>query len=315
MEPNLGTENIGITVYQEPSWLAELLEQALSEPSGQFAKIMVVDVEKAGRLMETNEDNRGLKRTVIDRINMDIRNERYYLNGETIVVSKMGKLLNGQHRLTSVLETGIPIETWVVFGVPDECKTTFDQGTAKSAADFLKMQRVASSKEIALSIKLFRIFEPGTEVTNKDLASRRISKQEVLITYEGYEKPIQYAFKTFGNTKYGKGQRAVAAITTAHLLISRQLPTSVVDPFFDILTGDGSGIERGNPILWARAKLSDILGGRSKLESSAEFKLEVILKTWNAWIENRKVAHLRMDNIYPNIKGPKFGEVNLEEEE
>lgn len=315
MEPNLDTNNVGNISYRESSWLTELLTQALLEPNGQLAKIMVIDIEKARCLMETNEDNRGLKRTVIDKINRDIRSERYYLNGETIVVSKLGKLLNGQHRLTSVIETGISIITWVIFGVPDECKTTFDQGTAKSAADFFKMMRVVSSKEVALVVKLLLIFQPGTEVTNKDLASRRISKQDILVEYESLEKPIQYALKTFGTSKYGKSMHAVAAITTAHVLISREIPKTLVDPFFDVLIGDGSGIERLNPILWARTKLSEILGSRSKFEASSEFKLQVILRTWNAWIDGKKVSHLKMDNIYQRIKKPKSNEIDSEEEE
>lgn len=293
------TESIS---YNELSWLAEFIEEAKSWPTGQMAKNMIIDVDKARRLMETNEDNRNLKRGVIDKINRDLINERYYLNGETIAISKTGKLLNGQHRLTSIIETGIPIRTWLIIGVPDEYKTTYDQGTAKTIADFLRMDRVASSKDVAIIIKLILNFKPGDEVTNKDLAERRRSKQDMLEAYEQFEKPIQYALQTYGKTNWSKTHRAISSVSASHVLISREVPESIVDTFFSNLTGSGGDIRPGDPILWTRSKFSQLLNPRiNKFESSSEYKSQIILKTWNAWIRKKRVQQLRMDVIYPTI--------------
>jgi hypothetical protein len=296
------TVNTEKVSYQELSWLAKYTELATHQPDGQLAIILTIDKEMAVRLMERNEDNRGLKGSVIDKINRDLINSRYYLNGETISISRNMKLLNGQHRLTSVIVTGIPIRTWVVFGVPDECKTTFDQGTAKSAADYLKMMRVASSKDVSILVKLILLYAPGVEVTNKDLASRRISRQDILTEYENFQTPIQYAMSTFGLRKTTKVMKAVASISAAHVLISREVPQTTVDTFFDMITGTGGNIEHENPVLWLRAKLSAVASDpRIKLEATSEYKLNIIVKTWNAYIMNKKVQRLRVDTIYPRI--------------
>jgi hypothetical protein len=302
MEQNIVDEEVGNIVYQELSWLAKYTELATHEPDGQLGIILTIDKDMAIRLMERNEDNRGLKGSVIEKINRDILNVRYYLNGETISISKTMKLLNGQHRLTSVIATGIPIRTWVVFGVDDICKTTFDQGTAKSAADYLKMMRVASSKDVSILVKLLLFYAPGIDVTNKDVASRKISKQDILTEYEKFQDPIQYAMITFGLRKTTKIMKAVASISAAHVLISREVPESIVDTFFDTITGTGGNIDHENPVLWLRAKLTQVASDKKiKFEASSEAKLNFILRTWNAYIMDKKLTRLRIDPIFPRI--------------
>jgi hypothetical protein len=303
-------------IYQELSWLTKLVEESKEWPKGQMPKLMIIDKDKAIRLMETNEDNRNLKRSVIEKINRDIINTRYYVNGETIVISNTMKLLNGQHRLTSVIETGISIETWVIIGVLDSYKTTFDQGTSKTVADYLKMEKVASSKDVSIIIKLILLYAPGAEVTNKDLASRRLSRQDSLEGYDQYKNEIHYALDTFGKNKFAKDNKALAAITAAHVIISREIPEKIVDTFFDTLAGRGGLIEPTDPILWLRGKLNEVVNPRVKIESSSEYKLNFILTTWNAYIRNKKVIKLRIGSAYPKIvKENSRDEDNLEDED
>jgi hypothetical protein len=300
MEPNLEVNQEKV-VFSEPSWLTALVEEAKNWPEGQMPKLMIIDKDKAIRLMETNEDNRNLKGSVIEKINHDLINSRYYLNGETISVSRTMRLLNGQHRLNSVIQTGIPIKTWVIFGVPDEYKTTFDQGTSKTVADFLKMQRVASSKDVSIIVKLILLYSPGAEVTNKDLVDRRLSNQDKLEGYDQYKNQIHYALDTFGKSKYAKVNRAIASITAGHVLISREVPEMTVDTFFDKLTGTGGNIDHQDPVLWLRAKINEVLNSRVKIESSSEYKLNFILRAWNASIMDKRVTRLRTPPEYPRI--------------
>jgi hypothetical protein len=300
MELNL-ENNLEKVNYQEMSWLTALVEEAKSWPEGQMPKLMIIDKDKATRLMDTNEDNRNLKMSVIEKINHDLINSRYYLNGETISVSKNMRLLNGQHRLTSIIQTDIPILTWVIFGVPDEYKTTFDQGTSKTVADFLKMQKVASSKDVSIIVKLILLYAPGAEVTHKDLANRRLSNQDKLEAYEQYRNQIHYALDTFGRSKYAKINRAVAAITASHVVISREVPEKTVDTFFDKLTGTGGNIDHQDPVLWLRAKINEVLNSRVKIESSSEYKMNFILRAWNASIMEKRVTRLRTPPEYPRI--------------
>jgi hypothetical protein len=297
---DVGTETDKVS-YQELTWLSALVEEAKQCPYGQMAKIMIIDEEKAKRIMETNIDNRGLKRTIIERINRDIINETYYLNGEAIIISNDGRLLDGQHRIESVMETKISITTWVIIGVPYEYRTTFDQGTSKTVADYLKMDKVISSKNVAVSLKLLLTYKLGLEVTHKDLANRRWSRQELLTYYDTHSEYIQYALKTFGQNKFTKVTKSISSIVAAHVLISREVPEKIVDTFFDTLTGTGANIESTNPILWLRNKLGELSDTRKKIESHSEYKLNFILRTWNAWIIKKKVSKLRVINFYPKI--------------
>jgi len=75
--------------------------------------------EMAEKLLENNSHNRKLNIRRLNKFKRDIINGMWLYNGESIIVSKTGKLIDGQHRLVAVVETGIPIETNLVDDVDD----------------------------------------------------------------------------------------------------------------------------------------------------------------------------------------------------
>ena len=61
-------------------------------------------------------------------------------NGETIKFDSKGNLLDGQHRLSMVVKTGITMETHALFGVDSKGFLTLDSGKKRSAADALRLE-------------------------------------------------------------------------------------------------------------------------------------------------------------------------------
>src|SRR5690606_28146234 len=66
-----------------------------------------------------------------------IRAGQWHLTHQGIAISDKGHLLDGQHRLHAVIETGIAINSIVAYGVPEESFTDIDSGAARRTADFL----------------------------------------------------------------------------------------------------------------------------------------------------------------------------------
>jgi len=81
----------------------------------------IITPEKAKELLENNAENqRKINKQRIKKYAEDMKNGSWVYNGETIIVSKSGKLIDGQHRLMAVVESGCEIETAFVDDVPDE---------------------------------------------------------------------------------------------------------------------------------------------------------------------------------------------------
>jgi hypothetical protein len=80
----------------------------------------------------TNHDNRPLKPAHIKMLSTALKNDEWMLNGETIVFSKSGRLLDGQHRLTACINTGKAFQTVIIKGIEDEAAFgTIDTGKLK----------------------------------------------------------------------------------------------------------------------------------------------------------------------------------------
>ena len=77
------------------------------------------------------------------------------INGETIIVSATGRLLNCQHRVRAFLESGLPfIDLLVAHGVPEEAFETIDSGSGRAASDALDLKGFRHHKTVESIVRL-----------------------------------------------------------------------------------------------------------------------------------------------------------------
>ena len=74
-------------------------------------KRMMISPEVALRILGNNyESNRRINKGNILRIEDEMKSGNFWSeNGQTITITKSGKLLNGQHRLTAIVNTGVTL--------------------------------------------------------------------------------------------------------------------------------------------------------------------------------------------------------------
>jgi len=84
------------------------------------AGFVQITVEMAKGWLENNDHNRKVTRSRVKEYAAEIKNGMWLPNGESIIISASGRLLDGQHRLLAVVEANMPIEALVVTGVADE---------------------------------------------------------------------------------------------------------------------------------------------------------------------------------------------------
>lgn len=89
-------------------------------------QVQEIGMYEAKRLLESSEGNpryllkgRIVDKCFVNRIAGDIRDGKWNMGSNPIVLSQSGVLLDGHHRLSAVVKTGIPIKTIVVTGEVD----------------------------------------------------------------------------------------------------------------------------------------------------------------------------------------------------
>ncbi len=101
--------------------------------------IEVITPEIATDLLTRNSVNRRLQQATVERYAREIREGRWLLTGETIIISDSNELLNGQHRMNAVLVAGVPIRSNVVSGIERNAYQKMDSGKSRSVADRLRL--------------------------------------------------------------------------------------------------------------------------------------------------------------------------------
>lgn len=99
--------------------------------------LMVATPAWAAEVLGTcNTRNRKLS-AAWNRLRSAIVRGAWKLNGECIVFDADGVLVDGQHRLHAIAQSGRAVPVLVVYGVDPESFATFDQGKKRSASDVL----------------------------------------------------------------------------------------------------------------------------------------------------------------------------------
>jgi|SRR6185312_8976377 len=122
---------------------------ACDEP---HASVMTITPLMADELLRRNEGedfrNRSLSASTLDKYTDEMK-RGWKLTGETIILSKSGRLLNGQHRLHACIASERSFQTFVVFGVDDDAFAFMDIGRKRTAADIFSIHGIKDANKIA----------------------------------------------------------------------------------------------------------------------------------------------------------------------
>mgnify|MGYP001086833999 CR=1 FL=1 len=92
-------------------------------------------------LLRSNYDNRKIRKSVVSKYAKSMRDGDWKMSPEPIAFSKSGRLINGQHRLTAVVESGVPCSFFFAYGFEEDVFDVLDRGAGRSISDALGINR------------------------------------------------------------------------------------------------------------------------------------------------------------------------------
>lgn len=104
--------------------------------------LSIITPKLAKKISENNPKNRKFRLHVAQDYARQMRLNRWGKSPEAIVLTKSGILVNGQHRIWAIIETGISCTADVVVIEDKDFDSVFeilDQGASRSASDILKI--------------------------------------------------------------------------------------------------------------------------------------------------------------------------------
>lgn len=108
---------------------------------------------KAAILLKKNPKNRDIDGAHVTYLAKQMTDGEWQDNGQTIVISDTDSLVDGQHRLMAIIESGITLMLLVVRGVEDEVIHSIDTGKARGLSDVFRLEGHASTNQKAAFTK------------------------------------------------------------------------------------------------------------------------------------------------------------------
>lgn len=260
------------------SWLADRV--AKSE-RGVFAEEVMVTPALCEFLLARNDNNRPVSRVAVERYARQMTAGVWELTGETLVISKSGRLLNGQHRCHAGVQAAVDFRTLVVFGIDDAAFAYMDIGRKRSSGDVFTIYGVPNATAMAAATLWLWRHEAGVGE-----GAARPGNEEL---YEYYMKHQDLQRSVNSGWRFTQYKLAPPTMCTALHYLCAQKNREMADAFFE-RTATGIGLEKGDPALILRNRLVANRTGSERLVD--EYISAFFIKAWNAWRQRMKLSNL-----------------------
>ncbi|MGH3601565.1 MAG: hypothetical protein ACRDQH_15040 [Pseudonocardiaceae bacterium] len=115
---------------------------------------IMVDPDTAAQWLTRNRSNRGIRRSQVNKYAGDMTAGRWCLTGAPVQFALDGRLLDGQHRLMAIVQSGVAVPLYVVRGLPVEAQGYMDTGAKRTVADQLKLSGYENVSIVAAAARL-----------------------------------------------------------------------------------------------------------------------------------------------------------------
>jgi hypothetical protein len=258
-------------------------------------KTMTVTPKLAAEWLKSNHSNRPLNRRYVEEVCRALENGTFQTTHQGIAFDTQGRLRDGQHRLTAIVETGIAAKMLVTTGMTEEQLLVIDDGRRRSFFDVVGMTGNAASRFCAAVIREMMIGGYHFRERGKPKNPSRLEKFEFLQTHA---EAAAFAEAFFNKTSSGFQLRYLAAvIARAYYTVDRER----LEHFSKVLV-DGFH-EKGDEVIIRLRNLIQQIRRESRRTSSSnrdEIYAKTELALWN-WLRGENPDHLfaTKDELFP----------------
>ena len=248
------------------------------------ATFELVSPRTAQNWLERNGKNRRISRERVHQYAEAMKRCEWRNNGESIKFDSRGRLLDGQHRLSAIVEAGIDIPLLVVRGVDDDSFPTIDTGTKRTLGQTLLLEGYQYAPALASLANLLFVYASGESITTHTHHNPTFNQALEFIK----QNPEIIDSVRVGSLSGQRIRCSGQALGFTHFLFN--LIDKVDAEYFFSKLRDGDGLPEGDPILTLRNRLGREGSGPKRL--LVEEQIAITIKAWNAFRRGEKIQVL-----------------------
>lgn len=275
----------------------EFAERKINENKDIYFENIFVTPSYAKDLLKRNINNRKLSALNVSNIKKHIINGTWKVTGDTIKFDIDGNLLDGQSRLSAIVEAGIGINLTICRNVPKSSFDVIDTGKTRGASDILSILKIKNPNETASGLRIYIAMKNRTANgdVNLNLFGRSILEIEDLA-----KRNKNYQYWTHLSTLERFKKILPSGLIIGLGMIFEEKNAVDARNFFEKLA-TGEGLKSKDPILTLRDRL---IANKSSLAKLKPYTLAFfIVKAWNATRQGRKLSFMKIseNEIFPEI--------------
>lgn len=263
----------------------------MTDKTEMAAKLQTITPQDAKNMLMSNVGNRPVRsRTLVKKISRAISAGKWAINGATIRISKQGRVLDGQHRLNAIVDSGVAVQTFVIYGLDDDCFHTIDTDQAtRTTSDVFAIRGEKNYTALAAALRLAYLWiETGDPYSsNANVSPSPWQLESLFDSIPSIERSVDLAC-----TKYRPVTKLISKspIAFCHYAFSVDYADEA-DSFFDRLS-TGVGLAEKSPILLLRERLID--SRSSKETMTARYKMALVFKAFRLYKDGALITYLRI---------------------
>jgi hypothetical protein len=253
--------------------------------TGLRSKTVTLDPGLAKELLASQSHNRTIKRDLVDGLARDIKEGRWELNAQPILIDSEGHLGDGQHRYLAVIKAEVAVPVVVTFGIAPTAFTTLDSGRSRTPSDVLFISGEKSTGYLSRALNLISLDKHGSMRKNRWSESATNSEREQLLEeHPEIRDSVQRCEKA-------KGVISAGTLAYVHWR-GHQIAPQAADDFVDALA-TGANLPVDNPAHVLREMLlKNKVNRRKKLQGPAV--LAYVIKAFNAFAKGESMRKLTL---------------------
>lgn len=271
-------------------------EDVLTIPKTAGERRMKVNPTIATAWLEQNTSNRKLTTTTVTKYTNFMNEGLWHYDASPIRFAKNGRLLDGQHRLWAVIESGTTQEFLVVTGLDERSFITMDTGKKRGFADVVSIEwpELKDVNAVASTAVLVARWEQGIRGKSMRPSGRSLNEAAMEENLSFLDANLERISDCAHRGR--EIARRVPGYTTTMvallLWVFEDIDQEDSDAFFERLV-KGTNLDDGNPILALRNFLYRWSSGRnSRSALPTDMAIAVGIKAWNAFRLGRDIKIL-----------------------
>jgi len=253
------------------------------------ASVELITPAVAKKMLDGNMNNRKLRKFRVAQYADAMRRGMWDIQNDAITISQSGKLLNGQHRLTAIVEADQACQCLVLRGVDESAYAVIDSGLARTVNDSLHAAGLGlNSTHMSPMAKTLIAMDAGLSIYDTN-ALALVQRRDVVEYVEANNEMLTWALHLARRVDLAVGGIRHAWGVFAMLAAQKHGREKVEE--FVTLVIDGVGLKPGDSPLALRNWISRQRGSWHR--AASKNNIAIYITSFNRWLTGEKVSVVR----------------------